>query len=438
MSRVKLSSPRIELAAIRGMLNSDSRITAPLYTGLDESYFSSDEARELFTYIKESSSKDGKVPKYRLLLDDPGLSRDARSFLRDSNAVLTTKQESKKAVHLLTKYRQTRYLASVVHTINDGLTEKRLDTLGLIDKVSDELAAARAVKADRDTVLHFGKNSNSLEMLEYLRDGERDEICLPTGLKTFDAVNMGLLRGSLVTIGGPSGEGKSHLGGSLLVSIAGFGYKATFTPLEMSLVEMACRVTANITKLDSMRIMQGRLTKEEKKLFDKRMYRWEKRTARLGGRYTIHKPQTDVSIEESYDAIEIYNPDVTLIDYISLLRERKGVDQWKQLGQDARYSKINAENRNRVNILLCQVNDEGKVKYARAVTEHSSNSWIFKADREQSTLQIEQVKSRNQNNFPFTVKINYATSTVTDMEGWEESTEPRDDAPNLTDLAQEV
>ncbi len=440
MSRVKLNSPRVEVAALRGLLHPDPQVNAPLFSSLDESYFSSEEAREIFSYIREHAGRDGKVPKYKLMLDDPGLSRDARSFLRDSNASLSSKAESKKAVQLLTKYRQARALARMVHLINDGLAERRLDPMSVIDRVSNELASARAVRADHDSVLHFGKNSNSYDMLELILNGDRSEDCIPTGLKVFDVPNMGWLRSSLVTIGGPSGAGKSQLAASISESVASFGYKVAMIPLEMSHLEMTARFYAKIARMDSMRILQGRLTKEEKKLLKNRVLRWEKRVARLGGRYTIYKPGGDVLIEEAYDGVEAFNPDMTVLDYVSLLRTRPGVDQWKQLGDDARYAKINAETRNRVNVLLCQVNEEGKIRYARAITEHSSNSWIFKADKEQNILQVEQVKSRNQNGFPFTLKIDYPTSTVTDVEGWEDgaSTSSQSSDSDLTNLAQEV
>lgn len=446
MSRVKVSSPRIELAALRGMLNQNVKVSSPLYSGLNSSYFSSPEAIELFDTIKEYASREGKAPKYKLLIDDPQLSKDARSFLRDSEAIITTREESNRALKVLTKYKQIRELARAVHIVNDGLTDPKIKIEGLLDQVATIIGKARSSHVLEASFLHFGKGSNSHEMIDFILNGDRTEQVIPTGLQTYDSVNGGWIRGSLVTIGGNSGGGKSQLAASIGESVANIGYKVALIPLEMSDFEMSCRFFAKIAKIDSMKIMQGKLTKEEKRILERRIFKWEKITAKRGGRYTIYKPTGDVSIEEAYDGIEAFGPDMSILDYISLLRERPGVDQWKQLGSDARYAKVNAEQRNRVNVLLCQINEEGKIRYARAVSEHSSNSWIFIADedsKEQGIIKINQPKSRNQNNFPFTLKINYSTSSVTDMEGWADQQHKSESAKDeevggLANLAQEV
>ena len=65
---------------------------------------------------------------------------------------------------------------------------------------------------------------------------------------------------------------------------------------------------------------------------------------------------------------------------------------------------------NRVNILLCQVNDEGKIRYARSISEHSNNSWIWVANKEAKEtgiMRVEQPKARNSLAFPFLIKMDW-------------------------------
>ena len=93
-------------------------------------------------------------------------------------------------------------------------------------------------------------------------------------------------------------------------------------------------------------------------------------------------------------------------------------DQWRQLGKIARTAKINAKNTNRVNILLCQVDQEGKIRYSRAISEHSNNSWVFVATqetKEAGILKIDQQKVRSGRAFPFTLKIAYDKMRISDM-----------------------
>ena len=97
---------------------------------------------------------------------------------------------------------------------------------------------------------------------------------------------------------------------------------------------------------------------------------WTKELKELGGRLTVFKPNEDVDIGEIFAAVTSLNPDVCIVDYISLLKGLDGDDQWLRLGAIARQAKINADNEKRVNILLCQVNEDGSIRYAKSISEH--------------------------------------------------------------------
>ncbi len=187
---------------------------------------------------------------------------------------------------------------------------------------------------------------------------------------------------------------------------------------------MTCRIIANVTKTDLTKIIRQQLATGEKELVRKRFKRWLKKVKAKGGRYTVFKPEEDMTIEEIMASINAYDCDVAIIDYISLLKGVDGDDQVRALGQVARYAKINAEVTHRVNILLCQLNDEGKIKYSRAISEHSANCWIWNATKEAKEtgiVKIEQPKSRNSLSFPFLVRINYATMSVHTVDVGDES-----------------
>lgn len=420
MARLKLSSPRMELAALRGMTSRDRVIHSVLLTGVDESYFSSDEAREAYSHIKTQVQEDGKPPTFRVLCEDPAISSSARDFLRDSPNIVGTKQDARKVLRNLNGYRQRRILTNLVVETHDNLQGKTVDVDAIKQNLSESLAELNGRSSSKNLITTFGKGSTSKKVLNELLHGDRTANVIPTGIETFDSVNGGVIRGSLFTIGGNSGGGKSQLASSLAVNFASTGYKVVLVPLEMSELEMAARIVANIAKIDSKRLMLGQLTKREKILVAKRVAKWEKRTARKGGAYHIYKPDTDVSIDEVYAVVDAMNPDVCIVDYVTLLKVDDNHDQWRQLGHVARVGKINAENNNRVNILLCQINDDGTVRYSRAINEHSSLSWVFLATEEtkqQGILPIDQPKARNQEQFPFTVGIDYSQSRVYDLDG---------------------
>jgi len=184
----------------------------------------------------------------------------------------------------------------------------------------------------------------------------------------------------------------------------------------MSKKEMTARIVANITNTDFSDLWLQKLKGNEKDHVRLKYKKWVKRAKKRGGRYTIFKPEEDMTIEEIMASINAFDVDVVIIDYISLLKGVDGDDQVKALGRVARYAKINAENSNRVNILICQVNEEGKLKYSRAISEHSSNSWIWISTPEIKNdgwvVKVDQPKSRNSLSFPFLMRIDGAKMRV--------------------------
>lgn len=423
MSRTKISSPRIEASVLRGICSGNQKMAATLLSSLDLSHFSSEVAKEVFSYLKEKSATDGKIPFYKVVAEDATLSKNAREYLKDSAATLKSRTDVNTAIKSLDKYKQLRALNLLQLSVAEGLTAKKVDVDDLLKVAIQHLADANSKRASADNFLYLGKDSNSKELLNELLDGDKTENVIPTGLKTFDRDSGGLLRGALFTIGGNSGAGKSQMASSLAVNFASMGYKVVLVPLEMSKSEMLARIVANVAEIDSLKINLGRLSDKEKRMIRKKFAKWERAVAKKGGQYTIYKPGEDVTISDVYNIVDTMACDVCIVDYVSLLKETPGEDQWKQLGSTARYAKINAETTNRVNILLCQINDDGTIRYSRAINEHSSNSWIFVANEDtkaQGIMKVQQTKSRNQNQYPFTLGINYAHSKVYDLEGYED------------------
>jgi hypothetical protein len=179
--------------------------------------------------------------------------------------------------------------------------------------------------------------------------------------------------------------------------------------------EMTCRAMANITGYDLTSILTQGLATGEKALAEKRMKRWMRQVREAGGRYTIYKPEEDMTLEEVYAATSAFDYDATIVDYISLLKGTDGDDMWRALSSTARYGKINAGAEDRLNILLCQVDETGKIRYSRAISEHSNNSWIWVAtedNKETGIMEIDQPKSRNSRRFKFKVRMDYARMRV--------------------------
>jgi predicted ATP-dependent serine protease len=242
---------------------------------------------------------------------------------------------------------------------------------------------------------------------------------LPTGFSAFDDENCGIGFGNLFTIGGTSGGGKSTVAMQLAVNWMNMGEDVTMVPLEMSEDEMTARLMANAAGLDVRKILFRRLSKGERVKYIKAYKKFVRRAKTAGGSFRLFKPKQDMTIEEIMASIYPFGSRVVIIDYISLLKGVDGDDAWQKLGAVARYCKVFAENNNMIVVLLCQVNEEGKIRYAQAIKEHSSYCWVFvanQATRENEILNVEQLKARNGRFFDFTLKTEMAFMRVRDMD----------------------
>lgn len=418
----KIVSPKAELAVLRGMTNKNKQIAGTLIASVDESYFDAEESKEIYAAIRGHMTKSGESPPFRLVVEDPDISRNAREFFRDSQATVTSVEEANKALRVLNQYRKLRGLFKIALTIDAELqSDQRIDIDKLVDNLSNQLASVRTSKQVTDNFLHFGKNNNSSDLVEDILYGEDNDQVIPTGIEPFDKESGGFMRGSLVTLGADSGGGKSVAAVHIGKHAASRGYKVAIVPLEMSKVEISSRILASESGIDVTRILQKRLTEAEKAKVYKKYKKWARKVKACGGRLTVYKPKEDVAIEDTFAALASFDLDMVIVDYISLLAGTDGDDSWKQLGAVARKSKINAEATNRVNVLLCQVDEAGKVRYSRAISEHSTSSLVWntkKEEREKSVgrVRVEQPKARNSKSFPFEMGIEWAAMRIVSVD----------------------
>ena len=361
----KIVSTKAELEALRGLMNQDKAIAGFVLSSIDESYFNETVSKEIYNKVFDAIPKDSEPTQVNHLINDPELSQDAIDFL-SSGKDYKTKEEAEKSIRLLNKYRQIRGLYELAQDVSREIEENAITVDKIIEKASDQLTKVRQTKGDENTVLRFGQANNSTALIKDVLYGEHNDDLIPSSFKIYDNVNGGFPRGGLVTLGGSTGAGKSTLAVSMGIAQASMGYRVVIVPLEMEESEMTARIIANVTSTELGRITQNKkLEQGEKDAVYKKMGRWLKKTAQTGGGLYIYKPRGDVSLDDIFSVVNTYNPDIVYIDYISLLKGVDGDDQWIQLGKVARQAKIDASHNHRVNVLLCQVNDEGKIRYDR-------------------------------------------------------------------------
>lgn len=408
-----------EAISLKTLCSSNTKISGLMLASLDDSYYHTPEGKEAYRAILTHIQKKGRPPAFKLLCEDVSLTEETRDFISSADGMAKSTAQVEQLLSSLNQYRQTRLYYSLAKKLLRNLEQPRVDVDELSEIVAGQISKIQLRRSGEAVVINIGRDSNVREMLEELVYGDSTDSCIPTGFHTFDSVNGGFFRGSLVTIGATSGGGKSLLANQLNVNQSSLGYKTTLVPLEMSAQEMLSRIASSESGLPSIDIFLKRLASGEQDALWRKFRRFDKNVASANGRYTIFKPKEDLSIEELMASLHGFHSDVIYIDYISLLKGADGEDQWRKLGQIARFGKVYAENNNKVVVMLAQVNEDGKLRYSQAVKEHSSLAWVFvatKESREKGYLNIEMLKSRNQVNRPFTLSVDYEKMKVRDLQ----------------------
>lgn len=415
----KLYSTPLELIALRGMCSRDATVSGSFLSQLDDTHFHVDECQAAYTAILKHVEERGQPPTYTSLVESPRLSKETRALLGEVRGLSKTVQEARDVIDKLNEFRHTRIFYELCMSGIELLKEPTLSVEKMVALAQTKLAGMQINKAVESQLVHLGRDGNAQDHIQEILYGEDKDQYLPTGWKVFDSVNGGLPRGGLVTLGGSSGSGKSHAIVQLGKHQASLGYKVATLPLEMTRDEWLVRILANVSGVDSLRINRKKIAAEERDAIWRAYRRFNRKIEKNGGRYTLYSPTSDVSIEESLAAVHSFNPDVIYIDYLGLLKGADGEDQWRKLGQISRYCKVYAGNHNKIVAVAAQVDDDGRIRYSQAVKEHSSLAFTFvatKESREKGYLNMHMLKGRNQQLMDFTLSVDYATSTMTDLD----------------------
>jgi replicative DNA helicase/intein/homing endonuclease len=338
---------------------------------LNEQHFYKPQTKEAFRYIKKAARKQSNIPEWDDLLHDPSLSSKTRDSLKLlKTKPKATKEKCKSVFNTLEKYRQLRaQYFGIRELANKFAGDDLLDPTKITEDISNIISHVREVNEDIKTFV-TGEGNNSAKLVQQILSGSA-LVAIPTGFKAFDNINRGFFKGSLITLGGTTGGGKTCVSLQLASNFADNGAKVCIVSLEMKEEEVMVRNLSRYSGVALSKLIDAETMSELDKKKVRKSYAERVRTLKArGGSETIHVPQSDITIEELLYVLKGYGYDIIIIDYISLLKDAGGDDQWRKLGDVARFAKVFAKNNNCIVILLAQVNGEGIIRYSRAVEEH--------------------------------------------------------------------
>ena len=205
-------------------------------------------------------------------------------------------------------------------------------------------------------------------------------------------------------------------------TMASAGFRVCIVSLEMSRNELMQRRLAYLTGMTLTELKHLKFSSNRVEEYLSKFEDYQTRIKELGGCEDWKCEGNDLNVEELLYSLKPFDYDVIFIDYIGLLKGVGGDNQWQKLGEAARFCKIFAEE-NKMNVIACaQLSKEGEIRYSQAMLEHASNSftWVYgKKEMESGVIEVEQKKGRMSERFNFYLRVNFATMSMVDLEGYD-------------------
>lgn len=416
---MKLYDAKLELKALRTICESPAKIKYQTFAQLNETHFYSEAAKESYARISKLARKTAEIPEYESIIHDPVVSETTRAVLKKIKPVSLSDKGVTKLITTLDKYRKARELYYLSEAINNSLVEDKVDIDNLIDFATEKLSRARSASNRSQEMFHSGAGNNTSKLVKEMLNKKEPDL-VPTGFNTFDQRNGGIAYGSLFTIAGKTGAGKTSLALQLSRNMADIGREDVFyVPLEMDEQECFERVLSNLSGTPLEVIKRAKLTERQKNKIWKAYKKWVKELKRDKTRWSIFSPYDGITLEEALFTVQPFKPRVVVIDYLTLLKMPGRKDQWQELSEAAWLGKTWAKKTHGICIMLAQLGDDDKIRYSKAVAEHSNNTWAFgatKESRENKVMEITQIKARNQYLFDFTLGYTDDTYRVFDID----------------------
>jgi len=421
---IKLRNIKTEICLIRAFCKCKRKGRASILDKVNEDSFGSNVGKLAWkrARILHTTKKLPIKGAWNILLADPSLSKtsiqDVLTSYEDAEVSRNTDYINE-LVSTLSFFRQKREACKAIEQAYDDLSEAKEDT-EISGALIPVVSTARSLTDETTGDLFF--RLDTLNIVQYLKDYKvsRDTgNIIRTLWPQFDAINQGFSFGNLVTIGATTGGGKSAVAGlNLMFNFALQGFKVANCSFEMPKEQIAERSAACISGIPLHKIRAWNLTEKEEEQIEIANDTMRNMIAKNGGAYwTLTPPDKDISIDEALTLAYEKAPDCILIDYINLLKKDPRQDLKDNLSEIARSAKMFAKANNCLVIILAQLNDDQRIKYAKAVEEHSDNViiWEYPPDNRPGYIHVKQTKARNQVLFNFYLVEDFANMRIYDI-----------------------
>lgn len=374
---------RLELRALRTITDESfpekKRLT--LLGRLNKRFFSTEVTKTAFTRISKQVSDRSVLIEWQDLITDPRISGEIRSELSESDQKPFPMKSWKPMLEALDKYRKRRDLVAMGRTLAEimGAKDEDVDEDQLLVDMADRLNQIKSNSGEEHKVVKFGAGGNALKYAKKVLASPAEKL-LRTGYKDYDRINGGFPTAGVVLLGGSTSGGKSVYSMNLLDRMVrnNKDISALKITLEMTAEQEMNRMLSMMSGVPLWKIKQKKCTPREERAILKAAEQVEKEYAANGSSYGFLSPDRGMSVDDVLWMSTPYGANVVCIDYIGLLSDAAGDQQWKVLSEVVRKCKIHATNTNSLYIILVQLDSEtGNIRYSKGMLEHADIALLW-------------------------------------------------------------
>lgn len=304
--------------------------------------FLDEKIQDVFSAMIELE-KSGKPVDMVTLSSFPQLKADARETLNVCKAYCTSTKNFEEYCNVIFESWIQRRLNNRLQelTMGEESSQNIIDRLRKIVRRYDELSANKL-------------DSEGKDIMDAVTDTWVNLFKSDTSIKTnwpyFDKVFGGFQRGGLYVLAARPGDGKSDFSLALSLQISKI-YCVIFLSLEMSIEQLTQRILSRLCKINSSKFRDKTVSEEEQKyIVDV--------SNRIKGLKLRMYDNPSVTLEDIENKLSTLNPDMLVIDYLSLIKMDTGKNkpQWQAIGEITHTLKVLAKKYNCVIFLLAQLN----------------------------------------------------------------------------------
>lgn len=276
-----------------------------------------------------------------------------------------------------------------------------------------ELTKIRSINRQETDMDIVASSLNRLEQYLHRTDKKGGYLGIPTGFKRLDDLTSGFQAGQLIIVLGLAGMGKSYLSTYFATNAWLNGFKPLYISLEMGAEQVGMRFDSLVTKLNPSLIKRAELSPDD-------VLKYRSHLESLQGRppFIISSP---MNCDQSAVAAKIaeYNPDLCIVDYVSLMRDANGAkDIWARISNITKGLKNIAIDKNvRIPIIaIAQINRGFEMESDELPTiQNVAHSFDMAADADIVLALHQNQEMREHNLMMFGMLKNRDGETISDM-----------------------